>query len=114
MDKAQAFGRDVRHKETTALGRNRKLIFARLQSLFLGHRHRALILGILLLILIVVAIVVFDKWVKSETQRVLLFAPGRPMSAIYKMGLSTQPRFTCARCELPMLTANAESIAAAM
>ncbi|EXY43175.1 hypothetical protein M117_4812 [Bacteroides fragilis str. 3774 T13] len=44
----------------------------------------------------------------------LLLAPGLPINAMYKIGLSIQPRLIWARCVLPIPTAIAVRMAAAM
>ena len=72
MYQAQSFGSDIRNKKASAHGSLRKLIQTGFQTLFFTHGHSAFILGIRLLIFLILTIVVLNKRLESETQRMTL------------------------------------------
>ena len=72
MYQAQSFGSDIRNKKAAAHGSLRKLIQTGFQAFLLTHGHSAFILGIQLLIFLILTIVVFNKRLESETQRMTL------------------------------------------
>ena len=73
---AQSFGGDIRNKKAAAHGSLRKLIQTGFQAFLLTHGHSAFILGIQLLIFLILTIVVFNKRLESETQRMTLIRSG--------------------------------------
>ena len=69
MYQAQSFGSDIRNKKASAHGSLRKLIQTGFHAFLFAHGHSAFILGIQLLIFLILTIVVLDKRLESETQR---------------------------------------------
>ena len=69
MYQAQSFGSDIRNKKASAHGSLRKLIQTGFYAFLFAHGHSAFILGIQLLILLILTVIVFNKRLESETQR---------------------------------------------
>ena len=72
----ESYKSDIQNKKTSAHGSLRKLIQTGFHAFLLTHGHSAFILGIQLLILLILTIVMFNKRLESETQRMTLIGSG--------------------------------------
>ena len=76
MYQAQSFGSNIRNKKASAHGSLRKFIQTSFNVFLFAHGQSAFILGIQLLIFLILTIVVFNKRLESETQRMTLIRSG--------------------------------------
>ena len=76
MYQAQSFWSDIRNKKASAHGSLRKLIQTGFHAFLFAHGHSAFILGIQFLIFLILTIVVLNKRLESETQRMTLIGSG--------------------------------------